>query len=195
MNRELIDLFPIPLYTTPNVLSRSENDDIKNKVLDIAPSIDTGGDWNCNTFNSMGKFDLRQHQMFSKINETIIKNVNYFSRDSYRSFVDYKILDSWFNISSENCYQEYHMHADSVFSAVYYVRCPAGSGDIVFDNPQNQMISLKNVDEMNNVNSNFVSYQPTEGDLLIFRSSLRHMVKLGYNKEPRVSLAYNFIAC
>ena len=87
------------------------------------------------------------------------------------------------------------MHADSVFSAVYYVRCPVGSGDIVFDNPQNQMISLKNVDEMNNVNSNFVSYQPTEGDLLIFRSSLRHMVKMGYNKEPRVSLAYNFIAC
>ena len=44
MNRELIDLFPIPLYTTPNVLSRSENDDIKNKVLDIATSIDTGGE-------------------------------------------------------------------------------------------------------------------------------------------------------
>tara|TARA_B100000287_G_C20582182_1_gene760801 strand:- start:64 stop:651 length:588 start_codon:yes stop_codon:yes gene_type:complete len=195
MNRELIYLFQIPLYQTQNVLSHSENDDIKNKVLDIAPSIDTGGDWNCNTFNSMGKFDLRQDQMFSKINETIIENVNYFSRDSYNSFVDYKILDSWFNISSENCYQEYHMHADSVFSAVYYVRCPSGSGDIVFDNPQDQMISLKNVDEMHSVNSNFFAYTPSEGDLLIFRSSLRHMVKMGYNKEPRVSLAYNFIAC
>ena len=57
------------------------------------------------------------------------------------------------------------------------------------------MISLKNVDEMHSVNSNFFAYTPSEGDLLIFRSSLRHMVKMGYNKEPRVSLAYNFIAC
>ena len=80
-----------------------------------------------------------------------------------------------------------------MFSAVYYVSLPSGSGEIVFKSKEDDMVSLRNIVEFNKFNSTYMSLQPKERTLLIFRSSLQHMVKMGTNKKPRISLALNFM--
>jgi len=54
------------------------------------------------------------------------------------------------------------------------------------------MLLVKGVRSLNALTYTTCSYKPVQGMLLIFRSSLRHMVKVGSNTDPRVSLSFNF---
>ena len=84
-------------------------------------------------------------------------------------------------LTLENNYQDPHVHPNSVFSCVYYASVPEGSGDLVFFSPENEMIQLLEVDEYNQYSSQTFSFQPMKGDLIIFRSHVRHMVKPNHN--------------
>ena len=184
-------LFPIPVYFEENLLSQKENKLLEDRILKLFSSVSVGGDWNCNTFNSMGTYDLREDKTFSDINKKITHHVNLFAA-TYKSDWKYEINCSWFNVASSHQYQEYHNHSDCVFSAVYYVSLPSGSGEIIFKSKEDDMVSLRNIVEFNKFNSTYMSLQPKERTLLIFRSSLHHMVKMGINKKPRISLALNY---
>ena len=80
-----------------------------------------------------------------------------------------------------------------MFSAVYYVKVPEGSGNIIFEDPRMpDMLPVKNIPERNSLSFNKIGYTPAEGTLLIFRSSLRHCVQEGTNVDPRISISMNF---
>ena len=185
-------LFPIPVYCCDDFLTYKENKILQDEILKLSSSVSVGGDWNCNTFNSMGTYDLMYDETFSDINNKITEHVNIFAK-TFESDWKYRIKNAWFNIAQKNQYQEYHNHSDCVFSAVYYVSLPSGSGEIVFKSKEDDMVSLRNIVEFNKFNSTYMSLQPKERTLLIFRSSLQHMVKMGTNKKPRISVALNFM--
>jgi uncharacterized protein (TIGR02466 family) len=97
------------------------------------------------------------------------------------------------NISKAGDYQEFHTHNANVFSAVYYVSAPEGSGRILFEDPKEpDMFPLKSIQKKNQLSYTRINYTPTPGLLLIFRSYLRHCVEPGTNTEPRISIALNF---
>jgi len=54
------------------------------------------------------------------------------------------------------------------------------------------MLPVKGVQSPNELSFTSSSYKPVQGMLLIFRSSLRHMVQVGSNTDARVSLSFNF---
>ena len=184
--------FPTCTYRFSNLMSDSENEEICDRILGLSKCINTGGDnWNCNTLTSLGTYDLEEDDTFKKLNNRVFYHVNNFAR-FYNSQHDYQLRESWFNIALENNYQEPHVHPNSVFSCVYYASVPEGSGDLVFFSPENEMIQLLEVDEYNQYSSQTFSFQPMKGDLIIFRSHVRHMVKPNHSQEPRISLSYNF---
>ena len=184
-------LFPIPVYFEENLLSQKENKLLEDRILKLFSSVSVGGDWNCNTFNSMGTYDLREDKTFSDINKKITHHVNLFAA-TYKSDWKYEINCSWFNVASSHQYQEYHNHPDCIFSAVYYVSLPPGSGNIIFKSGEDNMARAKNIVEYTPLNSVYWKFEPPERTLIIFRSSLQHMVEMGINKKPRISLALNY---
>lgn len=62
-----------------------------------------------------------------------------------------------------------HVHADSVASAVFYVRCPAGGGSICFFDPRGSIPPFERE----------IRHMPQVADLLIFPPWLSHAVSSG----------------
>jgi len=192
LNHEVDFLFPIPVYKAKNILEENEKSLLLKTINDQIPLISKNTSWNCNTLHSLGKFDLQKCFIFSNINEKVKQHVNQFAR-LFDSNHEYEIKESWFNISEKTSFQEYHIHKNSIFSAVYYLSSPIGSGEFIIQNPNDRldMLSLE-YNQVNKFNASYHYYKPIENSLLIFRSYLYHMVKHGTNQKNRVSLSYNF---
>lgn len=185
-------LFPTCVCVIDDLLDAVENQNILDRVMYLSKMIESGGkNWSCNTINSLGTFDLRSDSTFSKLNTIVYNKVKDFA-EFFNSQYDYTIRESWYNISREGSFQEGHVHPRSVFSCVYYCSVPPGSGSLMFYSNENEMVPLHNVSSHNAYNSMTHTYSPKERSLIIFRSSLRHMVQVGHNKEPRISLSFNF---
>ena len=44
---------------------------------------------------------------------------------------------AWLNINSEGTFQEFHTHNNAIFSCVYWVAAPVGSGKLIFEDLKN----------------------------------------------------------
>jgi len=189
-NINVMKWFPTSIYLCEELLTQEENQELYEHILKTSEKIDRGGkNWHSMVYNTLTTFDLRQDQKFEKILNLVENNVNHFAKILGSNY-NYKCRDSWFNIYKENDYQEKHTHADSHFSAIYFVKCEENSSPVVFFNPIEEMIELKNL-ESNELNYANCLYKSTERNLLIFRSHITHMVPKNYSKE-RISLAFNF---
>lgn len=191
-NENILLLFPTSVYMIENLLTKEENQKISNRVTELKDRVENGGkNWSCNTINSLGTFDLREDPTFSSINELVTEKVNNFAK-FFNSNYWYNMTESWYNFSLKGSFQEGHVHARNVFSCVYYASAPKGSGDLLLYSDKNEMNPLYNVKESNAYNTGTHKIFPKEGLLVIFSSCLRHMVEVGYNEKPRISLSYNF---
>jgi uncharacterized protein (TIGR02466 family) len=126
-----------------------------------------------------------------QFSEWVVNQVTEFSKH-YNSTASYKIDQCWANIYQKGDFQETHIHPGFDFSAVYFVSAPTGSGKLVFENPllgfDMRPIKTKNETELN---STAAVYAPVEGQLIIFRSHLRHGVYPHNSDQPRISIAFN----
>ena len=108
--------------------------------------------------------------------------------------VERNILNCWININSKNSFHYKHPHPLSLFVAVYYVKVPQNSGNIVLHNPQiNYHINMAPhmIESYNTFNSSTYSIYPKEGQLLIFPGWLEHEVLPSDTDEERISISFN----
>lgn len=192
MNYKIDLWFPTPIYVADDVLSDLENRKISNHFTQLSKTIESGGNnWIAKPYNTIGTYDLRESEVYNTLVETVTKHINTFASE-YNTTDYFKCKNSWGNISHAGEYQEYHIHAHSTFSAVYYCACPENSGDIVFENPFVDMMEIQNIQSHNQLSYQNCTYQAKEKRLIIFRSHLKHMVKPGNNQSPRISFAFNY---
>ena len=98
----------------------------------------------------------------------------------------------WANINPPGGYNAPHIHPNSLFSGVYYVKIPAeNSGKFVcrtkdswnqFPLPRK---TYRNWPET-------MEYNPGEGKLLLFESDLMHMVEPNETHEDRISISFYY---
>ena len=173
------------------------NADFIDRSMLLKSSITSMDDWQCDTFSTLNTvYNVLQDPLFSELNDTITKHVFDFA-NNYGDMNNRTVrcTGAWINVSSPGNYQEYHNHTQNHFSAVYYVKVPEKSGNIVFR-------SYDHVGDMFplpfNINAEkepaFRTYYliPRESDLIIFRSNLEHMVQKNRSNEARISIALNF---
>ncbi len=143
--------------------------------------------------NKLGIVDpLKQdHPEIQNFTKWVVDEVTNFSKH-YNSTASYKISQCWVNVYQRGDFQETHIHLGFDFSAVYFVSAPVNSGKLMFENPllPFDMRPIKTNQETD-LNTTAVVYAPVEGQLVIFRSNLRHGVYPHNNDEPRISLAFN----
>ena len=194
MSNAVIDTwFPTCIYRADDIVSEAQNKTVLDKSLALSETVESGGKgWKCNTYNSRGTYDLFADPDFGFILGEVTSRVNEFAK-VYNSSHLYQCSSAWFNVGREHSYQEYHVHPNSVFSAIYYASSPEGSGPVAFEKPELDMFPVKEIESRNTYTYMSCTYAAKERMLLIFRSSLRHMVQVGSNKAPRVSLSFNFL--
>jgi uncharacterized protein (TIGR02466 family) len=137
----------------------------------------------------MTSYDLSLDNNFDFFTDKVTEKIHEYA-GKYDDNNNYICTNSWFNIYKKNNYQEPHSHYNCSYSAVYFPKAPAGSGEIVFQNPNIYEI-LSSEDSL--VGTSTWKYTPVDGMLVIFKSNLRHYVLHGTNVEDRISIASNYI--
>jgi uncharacterized protein (TIGR02466 family) len=99
----------------------------------------------------------------------------------------------WINENFTGSLNSKHLHPQSNFSGVYYIKVPENSGDIIFYRDEILYDYLENYKIFNSSEFNISEkIEIKEDDLILFPSFLNHSVEKNLNKDSRISVAFNF---
>ena len=100
------------------------------------------------------------------------------------------ITQSWLNYTETNQYHHKHAHPNSLVSGVFYINCHEEHDKIKFFNDTYKTIRLE-IKDWNLYNSETWWFAVKTGDVILFPSSLTHMVETKQGDNTRISLAFN----
>lgn len=180
---------------------------LKNKALELKNKNNISNSvksWQCNTFSSLDSYiphEDNDEKLLNLINTTR-EIAHEFSlicgcvdkKKVYKEGWHKKVYctDAWFNVAEYKDYQEYHTHASNHISAVFYLATPKDSGGIVFRNPSCNMFPMPSDNFNSSDNAEIYTIPPKEKLLILFKSSLEHMVQQNMSSDSRISIAMNF---
>jgi uncharacterized protein (TIGR02466 family) len=187
--------FPTAILSDTVEDHESINSELLKRIEDIRQTIPTGGvNWLGKPYNTCGTFDISTDTAFEKILNEITKRVNHFANrlgvDTTRN--KFKAGEGWLNIYSQSDFQEFHHHAGYQFSAVYYVKTPEKSSELIFETPVPPDMNPLPVMLHSYLTDQRARYAATAGEVIIFRSNIRHCVPSHQGTDERISLAFNF---
>ena len=100
------------------------------------------------------------------------------------------ITQSWLNYTEKNQYHHKHQHPNSLVSGVFYINCHKEHDKIKFFNESYKTLKLE-IKDWNLWNSESWWFTVKTGDIILFPSSLTHMVETKEGDNTRISLAFN----
>jgi len=100
------------------------------------------------------------------------------------------ITQSWLNYTETNQYHHKHQHPNSLVSGVFYINCHEEHDKIKFFNDNYKTIRFE-IKDWNIWNSETWWFSVKTGDIILFPSSLTHMVENKEGTNTRISLAFN----
>ena len=107
-----------------------------------------------------------------------------------------KLGNMWANINPPGGYNKPHIHPNSLFSGVYYVKTPPNCGRLICNDPrpgiQTCMPNRKKGQPPKHLWRE-VNLQPQENRAIMFNSWLWHTVEPNQSNEDRISISFNFI--
>jgi uncharacterized protein (TIGR02466 family) len=178
-------IFPTPIYTsklnrklTPlelKFVDKNKKDFYKNEG-----NITTNNNYILNEkpFTNIKKeLDLTVQDYFDKVISPANKITPY-------------ITQSWLNYTEKNQYHHKHQHPNSLVSGVFYINCHKEHDKIKFFNESYKTLKLE-IKDWNLWNSESWWFTVKTGDVILFPSSLTHMVETKQGDNTRISLAFN----
>ena len=177
------NLFPTPvaIYKLDRELTEEELVFIKNQ--ETRP--------NTGNATSIDNTILRNNSM-TKLRDFIESNVSEYFKTVYspKHNVNLRITQSWVNYTKPGEYHHKHAHPNSFVSGVFYPQANRETDKIYFYRDGFQQIKLPPSD-WNIWNSDSWWFEVGTGDLVLFPSSLTHMVETVKGKDTRISLSFN----
>ena len=188
----MIDLwFSTPILRLENFMSEKENESVYeySKCLKDLNKVSNVESWLSKTPSSYNEYDCRSANVLWPLHDKVDDCVNTFA-EKLGAALKMKCNWSWFNYYGKNDYQESHIHPNNHFSAVYFVKSDEGSSPFILKNPKTNMNSFQ-FKEHNDLNFEYVKYQPTNNSLIIFESCIQHMVPKNTTEE-RITMSFNY---
>jgi uncharacterized protein (TIGR02466 family) len=104
--------------------------------------------------------------------------------------VKLEITQAWINYTKTGQYHHKHAHPNSIISGVFYIQASKEIDKLFFYNESYQQIKI--VPKQFQVYNSESWWLPAEtGQLLLFPSSLTHMVATTSGEDDRISLSFN----
>ena len=178
-------IFPTPVYVSKldRDLTKKELSFIDKSKLDFYR--------NEGNITSNDNYILNQ-KVFSKLKEDLDLRVqDYFNKVlSTTDAVTPYITQSWLNYTETKQFHHKHQHPNSLVSGVFYVNCHEELDKIKFFNEGYKTIKPE-IKNWNLYNSESWWFTVKTGDIILFPSSLTHMVENKEGTNTRISLAFN----
>ena len=185
MEANINGIFPIPIYISK--LDRELTSDellfINNTKLDLHKNEGN---------NTSNDNYILKHKAFKVLKEDLDLRVkDYFDKViSPANNITPYITQSWLNYTETNQYHHKHAHPNSLVSGVFYINCHEEHDKIKFFNDKYSTIKLE-IKDWNMWNSESWWFPVKTGDIILFPSSLTHMVETKQGDNTRISLAFN----
>ena len=146
---------------------------------------------NMGNVTSIDNTILRNHSM-TKLRDFIESNISEYFKTVYspKHDVSLRITQSWINYTEPGQYHHKHAHPNSFVSGVFYPQANRETDKIYFYRDGFQQIKFPPSD-WNVWNSESWWFEVGTGDLVLFPSSLTHMVETVKGEDTRISLSFN----
>ena len=102
----------------------------------------------------------------------------------------------WANINPPGAMNRAHMHPNSLWSGVYYVKAPKNSGHLKVDDPRSVAAMSRPRQKSGPTPSRLwreTSFEPKAGRLIMFPAWLTHCVDPNKSNDNRISVSFNFM--
>ena len=185
--------FPTPVYIQeiPNAVELNQY--LEQKILQWSQqnkgvSKTNAGGWHSTTdMNRKEEYNVLTKELFN-MQEEIFK----------KEFLTQKPVlgNMWANINYPGNANRPHLHPNSLFSGVYWVKAPEKSGHLMLYEPrQGVQCTMPNRKEGKLPPELWreVHYQPRAGTAVMFPAWLWHEVKLNESNDTRISVSFNFL--
>jgi len=195
-NRGVHTFFPVAVQTTEVENAAQLNKSIIGEIAEIQGTVPNSlpDAWSCNLYTTITSgINLLERPAFKSLQQHIFTEANAFSEVYGLDFGNHppRITECWVNVYGQGDSQEAHNHSNSVISGIYYVAVPEGCGELLFHSPMSDSMLEPPTTAPNNINTPMVALKPKAGEMVMFRSWLRHSVKPTRGKEERISIAFN----
>jgi len=167
-------------YLEPKIIQWSQQDKGEQKT--------NAGGWHSTTnMNRKEEYNPLTRELFN-MQEEIYQKEN-LSRKPV-------LGNMWANVNYPKCYNRPHIHPNSLFSGVYWIKTPQNSGNLMLYDPRpGVQITMPNRKE-GKLSPEFwreVHYEPKAGRCIMFPSWLWHEVKPNESNDTRISVSFNFL--
>ena len=185
MEANINGIFPTPIYIS------KLNRELTNKELSFINKTKLDYHNNEGNITSNNNYILNEKPFTNIKKELDLKVQDYFNKViSPANNITPYITQSWLNYTETNQYHHKHAHPNSLVSGVFYINCHEEHDKIKFFNDNYKTIKLE-VKDWNIWNSESWWFSVKTGDLILFPSSLTHMVETKQGDNTRISLAFN----
>jgi uncharacterized protein (TIGR02466 family) len=178
-------IFPTPIYIS------KLNRELTNKELSFIDLTKSNCNKNDGNITSKNNYILNEKPFLNIKKELDLRIQDYFDKViSPANKITPYITQSWLNYTETNQYHHRHAHPNSLVSGVFYINCHEEHDKIKFFNDNYKTIKLE-VKDWNMWNSESWWFPVKTGDIILFPSSLTHMVETKQGDNTRISLAFN----
>ena len=190
MFRELY--FPTPIYIAdikhPTLNQELERDILawSNKNKGITRTNIQG--WHSDTnMNELPEYAKLVDMLYSA--QRTIYDQEYYESEPF-------LGNMWANINPPGGSNRAHIHPNSLWSGVYYVKAPQNSGQLKIEDPRSVALmsrpKQKDVPKPDRLLREH-HYEPKTGRLIMFPSWLNHCVDPNNSNDIRISVSFNFM--
>ena len=139
---------------------------------------------------------LHNRPGFKDLENALAQSMMQVANDQALSFQGVYCTGMWANISKNTYAHPEHSHPNSWMSGILYVKSPNGSAPTLFIDPRpaRQVVQYNTVQDTRENGFQYVN-APTEGEIVIFPSWMKHSVPPSVemsNDEERITLAFNY---
>jgi uncharacterized protein (TIGR02466 family) len=136
----------------------------------------------------------------NRIKQEILKSFNLYCQKviCVSDEIKFKFTTSWVIKHLHGDSAQRHLHANSIFSGILYVKTPQKCGNLVFHRGTDSRslfpstVFTENYKKWNIFNAQSFTFEPSDNKILIFPSTLLHSVTQNLSNEDRYCIAFNF---
>jgi len=184
--------FPTPIYIA-DIKHPTLNQELERDIMD----------W-MNKDKGVVRTNVKGWHSHTNMHElTEYKNLVNLLYEAQRTVYDQEHLDSepvlgnmWANINPPNSMNRAHMHPNSLWSGVYYIKAPKNSGYLKIDDPRAAASMCRPKQKPGQVPGRLfreTQYEPIPGRLIMFPAWLTHCVEPNESNDIRISVSFNFL--
>jgi len=177
-------IFPVPIYQT--ILNREISTEEKNFFNKLERTK------NSYNYNSKNNYVLDEEPLSTLKKELFLRVEDYFQKIiTPKTNVLPYITQSWVNWTKSGEEHHKHAHSNSLFSGVFYIDADEEYDSIKFFKRHTYESLSIEPHEYHLFNSESWTFKVKTGDIILFPSSLGHLVESKIGDNLRTSLSFN----